>query len=316
MSRHTPLTLAVLGATGRLGRAVAGEARARGHDVIAVTRTGRADSVPASRHRAADAMEVGALVRAVEGADVVFNGLNPPYTRWRRAALPMAHNVMAACAAAGAVHLFPGNVYNFGRVMPPDLGPDTPQRPDTRKGRLRTEMEALFETAARDGRVRTAILRAGDFFGGPVAGSWFDLVLTSKLSKGTFTYPGPMDVPHAWAYLPDLAAAVVDRAERHDALPRFGCETFGGHTATGGEMKAALSRALGRPLAVAHLPWGAIRTMGVVHPMSREIAELRYLWSTPHRLTGAPSRTPFETAVALALASLSLGPAIQSRPTA
>jgi nucleoside-diphosphate-sugar epimerase len=302
---HTPpLTVAVLGANGRLGSAVARGAHRRGHRVIAVTRAGRPTQAPAAECRGADALDRVALTEAVRGADAVFNGMNPPYARWRSDALPMARNALAACEAADALHLFPGNVYNYGPAMPPLLAAQTPQRADTRKGRIRVEMEALFEAAAQEGGVRTALLRAGDFFGGPVRGSWFDLVIASKLAKGTFTYPGPMDVPHAWAFLPDLAAAFVDLAERSHDLPTFRSDTFAGHTATGDELKAALERASGRTLRTARLPWPIIRLMGLVHPMSREIAEVRYLWSTPHRLAGEPSGTPLDEAVGRALAAL------------
>ena len=158
--------IAILGANGRLGRVVVKAFIDAGFDVRAVTRTGK---VPAELKGASavagDALDRGSLIRATEGVDIIFNGLNPIYTDWGKC-LPMAENVMAACHANGALHLFPGTVYNYGSPMPQVVTEDTPFHPTTEKGRIRCAMEALFRREADGGRVRTIILRAGDFFGG------------------------------------------------------------------------------------------------------------------------------------------------------
>lgn len=314
-ARSAAPTIAVLGAGGRLGSTIAHEAASRGHHVIAVTRSGTVpdeigQGIGMVAGRAADARDTDALTQAVSGADVVVNALNPPYTEWRENALPMARNVIDACAAAGAHHLFPGNVYAYGRSMPSVITADTPERPTSRKGAIRRDMEAMFRRSADAGRARTTIVRAGDFFGGArPAGAWFDLVIASKLAKGRFTYPGPLNLPHAWAYLPDLARVFVDLAEQRGALPDFAVLGFEGHTLTGSQMKATLEAVTGRTLKTTGLPWPIIRAMGLLHPMSREIAEMAYLWSTPHRIDGtalvqiigeAP-QTPINNAVEHAL---------------
>ena len=311
-------TIAVLGAGGRLGSTIVREAAARGHRIVLVTRTGAvpAEITLAGAHlegRAADALDARALAGAVRGADVVVNALNPPYTAWPRRAMPMARAVIEACAATGAHHLFPGNVYAQGQSMPPVILPDTPEQPTSRKGAIRRDMEALFREAAQAGGVHTTILRAGDFFGGArPAGSWLDLVIAAKVKKGRFTYPGPMDVPHAWAYLPDLAHAFVDLAERHKALPPFAVLGFEGHTFTGTQLKAELEAAAGRPLKAARLSWPLVRAIGLVYPMYREIAEMAYLWCRPHRIDGSalaeivgpPMRTASADALEAALAAM------------
>ena len=63
-------------------------------------------------------------------------------------------------------------------------------------------------------------IRAGDFFGAG-SGSWMDLVITKSLRQGKLVYPGPLNLAHAWAYLPDLARAFVAVASRADELPAF-----------------------------------------------------------------------------------------------
>jgi len=308
--------VAILGANGRVSNAVANAFHAAGHEVIAVTRSGRADGLASDvQQRAADAMDRQSLIRATEGADILFNGLNAPYTAWLKQALPMGENVMAAARSHGAVHLFPGNVYNYGHAIPPIVLETTEFDGSTRKGAIRIELESLFaEEASRHG-VQTVILRAGDFYGTAGTGSWFDLVIVAKIGKRTFTYPGPMDCAHSWAYLPDLAAAFAALSQHLGELSVFETFLFAGHTMTGSELKALCEAAVGHGLSRAGLPWPLLRVGGVVMPMWREISEMAYLWSAPHRLDGdklqtligpVPHTKP-RVAVAEALADLGLG---------
>ena len=67
--------------------------------------------------------------------------------------------------------------------------------------------------------MRAIVLRAGDFFGGG-SGSWFDLVIAKEIERSRLTYPGPLDVEHAWAYLPDFAATLVRLAEQRENFAR------------------------------------------------------------------------------------------------
>ena len=307
-------TIAVLGANGRLSNPVAKAFHAAGYRVVAVTRSGKAKGLPAEiEQRAADAMDRQALISATSGADILFNGLNPAYTDWGKYVLPMGENVMAAARSHSAFHLFPGNVYNFGRDICEDTHVGHPQRAETRKGPIRIALEQHFEREAGLGNVRTAILRAGDFFGGSIRGTWFDLAIAEKIGRGIFTYPGPMDLPHGWAYLPDLAETFVRLADHCDALQPFQTFHFTGHSLTGSQLRSLCEHAAGRPLKRAGIPWPLLRAAGVFSPMLREICEMSYLWRTPHSLDGSKlkaliARVPHtEASVAVAAALSELG---------
>lgn len=224
-------------------------------------------------------------------------------------------NVIAAAKATGALHLLAGNVYNYGRSIPAIADETTPMPGETGKGMIRNTMERAFEEAARDG-VKTTIVRAGDFYGGDGRGSWFDLTITAKLDKGVFTWPGAMDIDHAWAYLPDLAQAFVKIAEMGGDERGFATYTFAGHTLNGAQMQQLIEKALGgKSLKRSSIPWLLLSVGGLVVPMWREIAELSYLWFKPHRLSGKRleaaigqlEETPPEAAVAEALAELGFG---------
>jgi nucleoside-diphosphate-sugar epimerase len=182
-------------------------------------------------------------VKEARGTDIVLHALNAPYPGWAQHALPLAYSAIECAEQSGATLIFPGNVYNYGAEMPAVLDETTPIQPTSRKGKLRVEIETRLQEAADRG-MRTIIVRAGDFFGRG-RGSWFDLVLVKELSKNRITYPGPLDVVHEWAYLPDYVDALVRLAGIRATLPPFESFGFAGHAVTGQEMGAAIAAALG-----------------------------------------------------------------------
>jgi nucleoside-diphosphate-sugar epimerase len=233
------------------------------------------------------------------------------------------HAAIAITQALGATLMFPGNVYNFGAQMPEVLGSDTPQHAETRKGRIRINMEQAIESATNSG-MQGIVIRAGDFFGCNT-GSWFDQAIAKDLPNGKLTYPGPLDLPRAWAYVPDLAQTFVRVAEARAGLRRFDRVHFAGHTVTGQEVIASIERYMGRALKVGKLPWSLIRAVGLVRPLWRELAEMSYLWQRPHRLltdvAHAPllaATTPLDEALSASIVALhpQLGPNPGNRPLA
>ena len=281
------MKIAVLGANGRLAHAVALAALTHGHSVIAVTRSGKCDGLVGDvEFRKADALIEDELVNASAGADVIFNGLNPIYSDWTDKVMVLAKNVVAATKATNAVHLFIGNVYNYGKEISVGADENTPFLGTTEKGQQRIEMEALFEKEAKLSGMKTIVLRAGDFYGTAKGGNWFDQMIASKLRKGSFIWPGTTNIPHAFAYLPDLADAFIALAERSAELGPWTTFNFEGHTLTGDQTKSIIEKIISKKLKSASAPWMIIRVIGIFQPIMRELAKMSYLWFTPHSLSG------------------------------
>jgi nucleoside-diphosphate-sugar epimerase len=174
-------------------------------------------------------------------------------------------------------------------------------------------MERRLSAAAGEG-VDSVVIRAGDFFGGPGRGTWFDMALATKLGKGRLVYPGPDDLAHAWAYLPDLAQVFVRVAEQRAQLLGHHRLHFAGHTLTGEAMREALEQVVGHSLRPAGMPWALIRLLAPFMPMWRELLVMRYLWQRPHALDdaglraliGSVPQTPLPQALRSALVELDL----------
>lgn len=285
-------TALVLGATGGVGCETAMALARRGWRLRLLHRRPQsaASTLPDAEWIAGDAMNDDDVVRAAEGVALVFHGVNPPgYKNWRGLALPMLENTIAAARTANALIAFPGNVYNYGPDAFPILTEDSIQRPHTRKGAIRVEMEDRLAQAARDG-VRVLILRGGDFFGPHTGNSWFSqgLVKPGKTLRA-ITYPGAFEVGHAWAYLPDFAEAFARLIEREAELGAFESFHFAGHWLARGVEIAELIREVAKApnLPIRRFPWAAAIAMSPFVPLFRELAEMRYLWMTPVRLDNA-----------------------------
>jgi nucleoside-diphosphate-sugar epimerase len=306
--------IVVLGGAGRLGRAAAEAFRSAGWQVASLVRgSSVAGAAPGTEIIEVDARDVESVIAATSGADVVLHALNLPYTDWGRLALPLADTAIAAARESRATLVFPGNLYNYGAGMPGRIDETVLMRPTTRKGAIRVAIETRLREAA-EGGLRTIILRAGDYFGGEGRGSWFDRIIVKAIAAGRLTYPGPLDTMHEWAYLPDLAQALVQLVEQRERLAPFAMLGFAGHAVTGREFLAAISRACRRNFTIDFVPWGVLKMTGVVVPVFRELAEISYLWSTPHAIEGARlaeiigdiPRTPLDQAIAASLVVLGL----------
>ncbi|MDA3876076.1 MAG: NmrA family NAD(P)-binding protein [Halothiobacillus sp.] len=317
---HThPRTALVIGATGSLGAAVAKALQTHGWQVRALHRDPKMARVHSMRVEdiewiAGDALNGDDVVAAARGVDVIFHGANPPrYLKWRALAMPMLANAIDAAVESGARLIFPGNVYNFG----PDAGPlvdeRANQKPISRKGVIRVEMERMLQDAAYAGG-RSLIVRSGDFFGPYATSSWFGsaMIKPGKPIR-VITPPGPVAVGHSWAYLPDLAETIARLADIEASLSPFAVFHFEGHwLEPGEEMVSAIRRATGKPeLPIKAFPWPLLYLAAPFSTFARELIEMRYLWNAPLRLDnrkllavlGNEPHTPLDDAMAATLAS-------------
>ncbi|NPC59183.1 NAD-dependent epimerase/dehydratase family protein [Caenimonas soli] len=314
----------ILGARGRFGLAATRAFAQAGWKVYAQVRPGASGpAIAGVQWLQAQPGDTAALAAAANGADVVVQGLSPLYTHkaWAADMPGLTQAAIDISRKLGATLLLPASVYNFGAAMPPVLHEDTPQRPTTFKGRMRVASEQQIREATQDGRMKAVVIRGGDFFGSGT-GSWLDLVMAKQLRQGKFTYPGALDVPTTWAYLPDMARSFVKVAEQRHRLPAFETLHFGGYQLTGQDWVdavAPIAREQGwvksdAALRVTSVSWTLMRALGLFIPTVAALCEMRYLWRTPYALAnarlvaliGEEPRTPFPQALRKALDELGM----------
>jgi nucleoside-diphosphate-sugar epimerase len=316
-------TVLILGARGRFGQAAARAFARAGWQVLGQVRPGAQGPAIAGVHwLALEPSDTGALANAARGAAVVVNGLNPVYTHkaWRAEAPALLESAIRISQVLGATLMMPGNVYNFGEAMPALLREGAAQQATGVKGRIRIAMEQRLQAATHEG-LRAVVIRAGDFFGSGT-GAWLDQAVAKDLSRGRVTWPGPLYVATPWAYLPDLANTFVKVAQQRARLDAYAQLHFAGHTVTGQQWVDALTSVAwdqgwlpsGGALRVSRMPWPLLRMAGLFMPTLAALADMRYLWRTPHQLhnqrlcalIGDEPRTPFDDAVRQSLGDLGL----------
>lgn len=312
-------TALVLGASGGIGGEVARQLRDAGWTVKALQRgLAAAHEVRDGIHwLRGDALNGSEVASAAQGCSVIVHAVNPPgYRDWDRLVLPMLDNAIAAATAQRATLVLPGTVYNFGPDAFPMLQEDSPQRPVTRKGAIRVEMEARLRAASERG-MRALIVRAGDFFGPRAGNNWFSqgLIKPGK-AVASISNPAAPGVGHQWAYLPDVARTMVELLARRDSLPAFASFHMAGHwDATGRQMAEAIQRVAarhGRKPRIGALPWWLLNIASLFVVTFKEMREMRYLWQQPVRMDNAhlvatlghEPHTPLDEAVEAALRGL------------
>src|ERR1700730_2588159 len=312
-------TALMIGATGGVGREVARALARRGWQLRCLSRKPKQVSVSLPGNGVAwikgDAMKAEDVANAARDVALIVHAAKPPrYKNWRGLAMPMLRNSIEAARASNARLIFPGNLYNFGPDAGPLLSETAPQNPNTRKGRVRSEMEDILRAAAATG-TRSLVVRAGDVFGGHGPSSNFSNVLIKPGEPlRAIVYPGPPATGHSWGYLPDYAEAIARLADIEADLPSFDVVHFGGHWIKPGiELAQSIRRAAGKlDLPIRRFPWFAVRLLTPFVPLLREVEEVRYLWDVPLRLDnsklialiGDEPHTPLDKAVRASLLEL------------
>ncbi|MFC5741416.1 NAD(P)H-binding protein [Dyella tabacisoli] len=309
---NTQKTVLVIGANGGIGHESCVALLRHGWRVRALVRTPRANAQTGIEWFTGDAMNAADVLRAAEGVELIVHAVNPPgYRDWDKLVLPMLDNTIAAAKAVGARIVLPGTIYNFGPDAFPALTEHSPQHPLTRKGEIRVEMERRLAAAAETG-APALILRCGDFFGPQPGNNWLSQGLIKQGAPvRTVQYPGPSEIGHAWAYLPDVGETLARLVDRAGELGRFEVFHFGGYWLDGHEMTATIRRSANNPsIALGRFPWWLVTLAAPFMQTLRELRKMRYLWRAPIKLDdrkllaflGAKPYTPIDDAMRATLA--------------
>lgn len=333
VSKHAPTAL-ILGATGGVGGAIARALADHGWTVRAMVRdvadaqTGWKTSNSIPHFLLGDAMVRRDVVRAatIGGAvDVIIHAVNPPgYRDWDKVVLPMIDNTIAAARAAGGARVVqPGTVYNYDPAPTPVIEESTSQNATTRKGRIRIALEQRLAEAAPD--VPSLIVRAGDFYGPDTGASWFAQAMIAAgkpVRKITSMAPG---VPHAYAYLPDLAETFAQLLDKSDNLRAHEVVQFEGTwDADGQMMRDAIRMVVGRNVPEKAFPWWLMRLLAPFGGFPKEAVEIEPVWRHPMRLDngrlikllGEEPRTPIGITVNRTLTGMGCLPKAPSQSAA
>jgi nucleoside-diphosphate-sugar epimerase len=302
--------LHVVFGTGQVGRALAAHLASLGLPVRTVSRHrpsalgGGVDWWPA------DVTDPEAATDAAKGASAIYQCLNAPYTQWPARFPPLQRGVLAAAERHGALLVSLENLYGYGPTGGRPMTEDMPLAATTVKGRTRAAMTSELLAAAEAGRVRIAIGRASDFFGpGVTEGSMLgERVFGNALAGRRADFIGHPDLPHSYSYVPDIAAGLATLGTDARAAGQV-WHLPGPETVTTRALLDLVAREVGHPVAVRSVPKLAVRALGLINPMMRELAEMAYEFDQPfvlntskYEATFGAAGTPLPAAIAATIA--------------
>jgi uncharacterized protein YbjT (DUF2867 family) len=127
--------LHVVFGTGQVGLALAACLVGRGIDVRTVSRRRPAALAGGVDWRPADANDSQAATDAAQGAAVVYQCLNAPYTQWPTVFPPLQRGVLTAAERTGALLVTLENIYGYGPTGGKSMTEELPLAATTSKGR-------------------------------------------------------------------------------------------------------------------------------------------------------------------------------------
>lgn len=221
------------------------------------------------------------MMQATKGVDVIVNGMNPAgYKNWDTIIPAITEQVIAAAKVSGAAVIIPGNIYNYGN-QPGVLSETTPHLANTRKGKIRKEMEAAYAASG----VQTIVLRAGNFIDPNHNDDIMSMLIMREIAKGKITHGGDPDAMQAYCYLPDWGTAAVMLAEKLRSLERFEDVPFPGHAFTYTQLRDAVQSVTQKPVKMNAFPWWLMTALSPFWGLAYEMREMRYLYSMPHQIS-------------------------------
>ncbi|UZN02121.1 NAD-dependent epimerase/dehydratase family protein [Cellulomonas sp. S1-8] len=294
MARHT-----ILG-KGPIGRTLATHLADAGHDVHVLSRSGPRPGAPARtqaasggsiEHHRVDGTDADALTARTGGSVALYNCVNPAYHRWATDWPPVAAALLAAATRTDAVLVIAGNLYGYGAGHP-HMRESDPLASRETKGRVRAQMWADALARHDAGALRTTEVRGSDYLGpGAEAHAHAGPRMLTPLLAGRVLRPiASADRPHTWTYLPDFAAALARAAELPDAWGRP-WHVPSPEPQTYREVAERFAKAAGAPTPrISPAPLAAVRLLGLVNPMMREIAGVAYQFDQPFVTDDTASR--------------------------
>ena len=309
-------SIALIGAAGSLGKALAASLSAKGKPYRVIGRsesslraTFGSDPLATIAIWNPDAPE--SIRRALAGIDTAIYMVGVNYWQFELHPQLMKKTLDGAISAGVKKLLLIGTVYPYGKPQTDRVGEDHPRQPHTFKGRMRKEQEDLVLAAHDTGTIQTAILRLPDFYGPGVDKSFLWSAFQAAKTGKRAQLVGPIDTPHEFVYIPDAGATIVRLINEPGAWGK--AWNLGGAGVTSiRTMADEIFAQAGRKPKYTVAGKTILRIFGLFNPMVRELVEMHYLLTTPvilddtrlRNLLGELAKTPYKEGIRQTLASI------------
>src|SRR5690606_19709452 len=169
----------------------------------------------------------------------------------------------------------------YGPINGEKVSEKTPKNPNTKKGKLRLEMEKLYKNS----EVPSIIAHFPDFYGPHVENGQINYMLRQVLKDKNARFIGQHHVLREHIYTPDGAKAIVELALYDDAYGQ--CWNIPAYDVISGEEIIQHVRDItGYKKKVGVVTRNMLRFVGLFDKQMREFVEMQYLAEDPVVLDG------------------------------
>lgn len=304
-------TIALVGGTGAVGRAIARVLGDQGRTCRVIGRNGASLEKLFGGSRAelrtwnADAESARA---ALDGAESAVYLVGLPYDRFELHPRLMRATLEGGLAAGVRRMLLIGTVYPYGLPRTRTVDETHPREPRAFNARMRKEQEDLLLAAHGHG-IDTVVLRLPDLYGPGMEKSYLTAQFANAPDGKRSMLIGPVNVRHEWAFIPDCASVavrVLDDPRSYGTFWNYG----GPGEITQRQFSDKIYAACGRKPNYFVVNKAMLALFGLFNGEMRNLAEMNYLMSDPvilnddrlKRLLGELPKTSYDDGIRLTLA--------------
>jgi nucleoside-diphosphate-sugar epimerase len=309
-------SIALIGASGSLGKAIAAALNAQGTPYRVMGRSASMlqttfGSDPQATITTWNPDEPDSIRKALDSIDTAIYMVGVNYWQFELHPQLIRKTLDGAIAAGVKKLLLIGTVYPYGKPLKERVSEDHPRQPHTFKGRMRKEQEDIVLAAHSAGKIQTAVLRLPDFYGPGVDKSFLWSAFQAAKTGKRAQLIGPIDTAHEFVYIPDAGRTIAQLIAEPQAWGRAWNLGASAVTSTRAMVEEIFAQAGRKPKYVV-AGKTMLRFFGLFNPLLRELVEMHYLQTSPvilddvqlQTLLGKVPKTSYKEGIRQTLASM------------
>lgn len=226
----------------------------------------------------ADLTSADAVMKAVEGSEVVYLTVGLPYRAsvWMEKWPLIMENTINACAAHSAKLVFFDNVYMYGKVNG-IMTETTRLNPSSKKGKVRAQIASNLLNKIESGDITGLVARAADFYGPGSDKSVLAPTVFEKLNKKNKALWLMNDkAVHSFTYTPDAGRATADLGNTPEAFGQVWHLPTAPNPMTGKQWIEEIARAFNTEPKYQVVSKMMVQLIGLINGDMRELKEMLY----------------------------------------
>jgi len=268
----------ILGAGGTIGSELAKELKKYTSDIRLVSRNPKKVN-DTDQLFSADLTDSAQVKKAIAGSEVVYLVVGFEYTTqvWRREWAKLMKTTIEACKENNAKLVFFDNIYMYDADYLGNMTEETPIRPTSKKGEVRTEIAKMLMDEVKAGKLTALIARAADFYGPKNDKSFLIEVVPKNFKKGkAANWFANTDKVHSFTFTPDAAKATAILGNTPDAYNQVWHLPTDNQKLTGKQWIELFAKEMNVAPKFSILPVWLVGIIGWFVPFMKEVKEMLY----------------------------------------